>query len=85
MSWYTSSGFWAPASGVIAALLVGVLTGWLAWRAANPKRRLYYALAADTSLLPAKSVKGVEVRYGDKPLDCPRVATVVLRNGGGKT
>lgn len=49
--------------------------------------RIYYAIDSDTSLLPAKSIKDVEVRYRgrEKPLDAPRAVTVVLRNGGGGT
>jgi len=80
--WYTSSVFWGPASGVIAAVVIGAVGTWVAWKAGYLKSRLYYALASDTSLLPARSIKGIEVRYGDKPLDAPRVVTVVLRNGG---
>ena len=80
--WYTSSVFWSAASAAIATVVIGALTAWVTWRTAYPKRRLYYALDSDTSLLPAKSIKGVEVRYGDKPLAAPRAVTVVLRNGG---
>lgn len=79
--WYESSGFWSPASAVIATLVIGALGLWVAWRGGFLKGRLYYSVPSDTSLLPAKSIKGVEVRYGDMPLVAPRAVTVVLRNG----
>jgi hypothetical protein len=42
--WFTSSGFRAPASGVIATAVVGALTAWVALRVAYPKRWLLYRL-----------------------------------------
>jgi hypothetical protein len=81
-NWYTSSGFWTPASGVIATVAFGVLAVWVAWRVAYPKRRLYYSILADTSLLREGSVSGIEVLYNGRPVAKPRVMTVVLRNTG---
>ena len=80
--WYTSSVFWSSASGVIAAVAIGVFGAWVAWRVGYPRRRLYYAITSDTSLLAGRAISGVEVRFGGKPLARPRAVTVALRNGG---
>jgi hypothetical protein len=35
--WYTSSGFWTPASGVIAVVIIGAMSVWVTVRLAYPK------------------------------------------------
>ena len=68
--WYTSSGFWGPAAGVIATVIIGILTFWVTWRVAHPKRRLVYALWPD-------ELQGTA--FGTSQ---PRLVTVALKNVG---
>jgi hypothetical protein len=78
---YTSAGFWVPA---IVGLLTIAATIWVTLRAANPKRRLYYWISADTPLLTKRRDLPHELRifYGTVRVDSPRVVTIVFTTRG---
>jgi hypothetical protein len=80
--WYTSSGFWGPASGVIVAILVGAGTAWVTILTGFPRRRLLYAILADTPLIHGTPMSGLVVRYNWRRVREPRLVTVVFRNAG---
>jgi hypothetical protein len=78
--WYTSSAFWGPASGVMAVIVVGVISVWVALRIANPKKRLEYKVSG-TPLLATQSLGSVEpgsvtVAYQGMPVTNPWVVTL---------
>lgn len=68
--WYTSSGFWGPTAGVVTTVIIGIVTVWVTWRVAHPKRRLVYAVVPDD--LQAAMLGNSR----------PRVVTVGLKNVG---
>jgi hypothetical protein len=80
--WYTSSGFWGPASGVIVAILVGAGTAWVSILTGFPRRRLLYAILADTPLIHGTPMSGLVVRYNWRRVREPRLVTVAFRNVG---
>ena len=80
--WYASSGFWDPASGVIVVILVGAATGWITILTGFPRRRLLYAILADTPLIHGSAVSGLVVRYNWRRVREPRLVTVAIRNDG---
>lgn len=79
--WYTSSGFWSPASAVLVTLLTCVAGVMVAVRVGHPKLRITYALTDITPLL-ATQVPGLKVMHGDVTLTHPYVARLVVRNDG---
>lgn len=82
--WYTSSGFWAPASGVIVAILVGAGTAFVSILTGFPRRRLLYAILADTPLIHGTPMSGLVVRYNWRRVREPRLVTVAVRNDGAR-
>lgn len=80
--WYTSAGFWNPASSLIVTLLIGIVTVWVTIRAAYPKRQLTYTLRGVTSLLNSEHVSGLKVMHDGAILTDPYVLRLVVRNGG---
>jgi hypothetical protein len=81
---YDSAGFWGPAAGVVVGLLAIAATVWVTLRAANPKRRLYYAMLADTPLITGRHhlSKELKVTYGTRELASPRVVNIRLTSRG---
>jgi len=80
---WDSSAF-LPAAGIIVGLLAIAATVWVTLRAANPKRRLYYAWLTDTPLItsPHDLSKELKVTYGTRQLVSPRIVTVQLVSRG---
>lgn len=80
---YTSGTFWAGA-GVVAVILSTVAIAWVTLRAANPKRRLYYWMSADTPLIRRRKDLSSELKviYGERLLDSPRVVNIELNSRG---
>lgn len=64
------------------ALFVGGLTVWVTIRTGFPRRRLLYAILADTPLIHNASMSGLVVRYNRRRVREPRLVTVALRNDG---
>ena len=81
---YTSGAFWGVTAGVIATLLAIAATIWVTLRAANPKRRLYYAMPTDTPLIRTRKDLSEELKviYGTRQLESPRVVNVRLASRG---
>lgn len=82
--WYASSEFWGPASGVIVAILVGAVTAWVSILTGFPRRRLLYAILADTPLIHGTPMSGLVVRYNWRRVREPRLVTVAWRNVGAR-
>lgn len=81
-SWYSSGTFWAIAA-VAVALLVGIVGSWVVWRAANPRRRLVYAMPSVSRLVNKSRIVGsLEVRRNGTVLSDPYLVTVTLANHG---
>jgi hypothetical protein len=80
---YDSTAFW-PAAGIVVGLLAIAATVWVTLRAANPKRRLYYDLLADTPLITRRQDLSDELKitYGEQELKSPRVVNVQLVSRG---
>lgn len=81
---YTSGAFWGVAAGVIVGVLGIAATVWVTLRAANPKRRLYYTMVADTPLVTRRHdlSEELKVTYGARELKSPHVVTVQLASRG---
>jgi hypothetical protein len=81
---YTSATFWGPAAGVIVALIGILVTVWVTLRAANPNRRLYYSMTADTPLITGRHElsQQLKVIYGTKELGSPRIVNVQITSRG---
>lgn len=67
---------------------MGVLTAWVAWRVANPKRQLEYQWT-ETQLLASESLGTAEpgsvtVAYKEMPIADPYVVTLTVRSLGRK-
>ncbi|WP_372672682.1 hypothetical protein [Amycolatopsis kentuckyensis] len=74
--WYTSALFWTIA-GVAVAILAIVVSGFVTWWVANPKRRLYVYAANITPLVHrAGAILSLEVRSDGVVLTNPHVVTV---------
>lgn len=80
---YTSGSFWGPAGVIVGLLAIGA-TVWVTLRAANPKRRLYYWMFADTPLITRRTDLSHEltVTYGTRQLNSPHVVNVKLTSRG---
>jgi hypothetical protein len=80
---WDSAAFW-PAAGIVVGLLAIAATVWVTLRAANPKRRLYYAWLTDTPLITRQQDLSEEliVTYGARHLVSPRIVTVQLVSRG---
>jgi hypothetical protein len=80
---WDSAAFW-PAAGIVVGLLAIAATVWVTLRAANPKRRLYYALLTDTPLISRHHdlSEELKVTYGTRQLAEPRIVTVQLVSRG---
>ena len=74
--------------GTVAAIIVGLITiavtVWVTLRAASQKRRLYYALLADTPLIRRRQdlSEELKVTYGGRELKSPHVVSVQLVSRG---
>ena len=80
---WDSAAFW-PAAGIVVGLLAIAATVWVTLRAANPKRRLYYAWLSDTPLITRQHdlSEELKVTYGTRQLVKPRIVTVQLVSRG---
>lgn len=80
---WDSAAFW-PAAGIVVGLLAIGATVWVTLRAANPKRRLYYAWLTDTPLITGQHdlSEELKVSYGTRQLVKPRIVTVQLVSRG---
>jgi hypothetical protein len=80
---WDSAAFW-PAAGIVVGLLAIAATVWVTLRAANPKRRLYYASLTDTPLITRQHdlSEELKVTYGTRQLAKPRIVTVQLVSRG---
>jgi hypothetical protein len=80
---WDSAAFW-PAAGIVVGLLAIAATVWVTLRAANPKRRLYYAWLTDTPLITRQHdlSEELKVTYGARQLVKPRIVTVQLVSRG---
>ena len=80
---WDSAAFW-PAAGIVVGLLAIAATVWVTLRAANPKRRLYYAWLTDTPLITRQHdlSEELKVTYGTRQLVKPRIVTVQLVSRG---
>jgi hypothetical protein len=81
---YTNGTFWAGAAAIVGLVSLVVL-GWLTWRAANPKRRLWYSMPTVTPL--ATTGTGIQsgdlkISYSDRPLKSPATANIQLVSRG---
>lgn len=83
--WYTSGTFWAAAAVVVSALSAGA-AGWVAFRVANPKRRLVYGLSKASPLIARHHGElgehSITVSSGEQVLDQPYVLDIQLANQG---
>jgi len=80
---WDSTAFW-PVAGIVVGLLAIAATVWVTLRAANPKRRLYYAWLSDTPLITRQHdlSEELKVTYGTRQLVKPRIVTVQLVSRG---
>lgn len=80
---WDSAAFW-PAAGIVVGLLAIAVTVWVTLRAANPKRRLYYAWLSDTPLITRQRdlSEELKVTYGTRQLVKARIVTVQLVSRG---
>ena len=81
-SFYVAGGFWLALAGGVVALAIGLLTIWITWRVANPKRRLLYGMPVEMPLLNMSTRHGLEIRRDNQILVDPHVVKVTLRNEG---
>ena len=82
---WDSAAFW-PALGIIVAVLAIIVGAWAAFRAASPRRRLYYWLASDTPLIRKRQdlSEKLKVTYDLQELKSPRVVNVQLVGRRGR-
>jgi hypothetical protein len=80
---YTSGTFWAGAGAVIGVVSL-VALGWVTWRAANPKRRLWYSMSAVTPLVTRGTglSRELKITYGGHQLVSPHTANIQLVSRG---
>ena len=74
---YTNGTFWAGACAVVGVVSI-LAIGWVTWRAANPKRRLWYSMPTVTPLVrrgkePSRELK---IIYGDHQLESPSTVNI---------
>jgi hypothetical protein len=81
--WYTSAGFWGPAAGVIAAVVIGLATIIVTLRLI-PKRRILCSIISASPLLtaPKPMREDLEIRYQNERVERPNVATLEISNVG---
>jgi hypothetical protein len=79
---YVSGGFWVAVAGVAVAML----TGWITWWTANPKRRLRYWMLAPIRLLDDPALRdlwpSMEISRGRQISADPHALVVTLVNEG---
>ena len=78
--WYASTDF-LTVLGILATVLVGVLTAWISYIVATPRYQLYYSLPLHTSLLAASTNaarKDIKIFHLDKELQDPHILKVRL-------
>lgn len=81
--WYASETAWA-AVGVLASVIIGVVSIFAAYKIANPRRRLAYDLLTCAPLLnaPPDVRSGIELRHCGEVLTAPHFMEIVLTNDG---
>jgi hypothetical protein len=79
---YTSGTFWAGAGTVVGVVSL-VALGWITWRAANPKRRLWYSMPTVTPLVTRRGLsRELKIHYGDHLVVSPYTADILLVSRG---
>lgn len=82
----TTSQIVLPAVGVLATILVGLVTVWVTYAVGFPRRRLLYGLPVVTPVLSVARSGGddLQITFKDTPLDKPHVVRVHLVGQGRK-
>lgn len=81
-SFYTSGTFWAGAGTVVGVVSIVAIV-WVTWRAANPKRRLWYSMPTVTPLVARKGLsRELRIHYGDHQLVSPSTVSIQLISRG---
>jgi hypothetical protein len=81
--WYVSGTFWT-ASGVISAVVIGIVTVIVTWWVGFPTRRLLYRVSSVTPLLSAPDgMRGdLELRHRGRLVGDPHVLEIELTGNG---
>jgi hypothetical protein len=80
---YESGTFWAGAGTIVGVLSI-VAVVWVTWRAANPKRRLWYSMPVVTPLVRRGKglTRELKITYGDDQLASPYTVNVQFVSRG---
>jgi hypothetical protein len=80
---YTNGTFWAGAGAVVGVVSI-LAIGWVTWRAANPKRRLWYSMPTVTPLVSRGKELSRELKiiYGDHQLESPTTVNIQFISKG---
>ena len=80
---YTNGTFWAGAGAVVGVVSI-LAIGWVTWRAANPKRRLWYSMPTVTPLVRRGKELSRELKiiYGDHQLESPTTVNIQFISKG---
>lgn len=84
-----SSGFSnvaVPIAGVVATLLAGVATAWVAYAVGVPRRKLLYGLRTVVQVIPSTEdhSSALELMHGGERLEHPRILKILLEGRGSR-
>lgn len=84
-SYIGTPDFWNTLISVVFGVGVGGLGAWVAFRASNPKKRLFWGVVSNAPLIASeRAARAIRITQDQEVIEKPRIVRITIRNAGRK-